>query len=305
MPQPSHQIASGRTWRGYGNRLAARGRGAAARLAASRPSSASAPSSSSSCRRWCSPRPLRAWRRPVRGGWRRRGPLRCHACGRASPRAIVVSRRRLRSGLRCRRHWRRVVPAGARRRPGGQPRPGRARGASRSSILETVPDAMVVIDEAGADARLQPAAERLFGWSAAETVVGSNVHMLMPSPHREAHDGYLCSAITGRRAADHRARPGGGRRAPRRRDVSRWNLPSARCGPQRDRVFTGFVRDLTERQQSEARDAGAADRAGPCLGSDRAGRDGLRACPRDSTSRWPRSTIICKGQPLLAGRNPP
>ena len=58
------------------------------------------------------------------------------------------------------------------------------------SILETVPDAMIVIDEHGTVRFFSSAAERLFGYTAGE-VRGRNVNLLMPSPYREQHDGYL------------------------------------------------------------------------------------------------------------------
>ena len=58
------------------------------------------------------------------------------------------------------------------------------------SILATVPDAMVVIDEHGLILSFSAAAEKMFGFSEAE-VLGENVSMLMPSPDRERHDGYL------------------------------------------------------------------------------------------------------------------
>ena len=58
------------------------------------------------------------------------------------------------------------------------------------SILDTIPDAMIVIDERGTMQSFSAAAERLFGYSAAE-VLGKNVKMLMPAPYREGHDGYL------------------------------------------------------------------------------------------------------------------
>jgi len=58
------------------------------------------------------------------------------------------------------------------------------------SILDTIPDAMIVIDERGTMQSFSSAAERLFGYSAAEAV-GRNVKMLMPSPYRLEHDVYL------------------------------------------------------------------------------------------------------------------
>ena len=64
------------------------------------------------------------------------------------------------------------------------------REAHLQSILDTVPDAMIVIDESGLIRDFSPAAERMFGWHAAE-VAGENVKVLMPDPYRSAHDGYL------------------------------------------------------------------------------------------------------------------
>ena len=58
------------------------------------------------------------------------------------------------------------------------------------SILATVPDAMMVIDEKGTILSFSAAAEKMFGYAESE-VVGENVSMMMPSPDRERHDGYL------------------------------------------------------------------------------------------------------------------
>ena len=58
------------------------------------------------------------------------------------------------------------------------------------SILDTVPEGMIVIDEIGTIRSFSAAAERLFGWTSAEAV-GRNVRMLMPDPYRAGHDGYL------------------------------------------------------------------------------------------------------------------
>src|SRR5262245_52487014 len=58
------------------------------------------------------------------------------------------------------------------------------------SIVDTVRDAMIVIDEAGSILFFSATAERMFGYSA-EEVMGRNVSILMPSPDREAHNGYM------------------------------------------------------------------------------------------------------------------
>ena len=59
-----------------------------------------------------------------------------------------------------------------------------------AAVLETAVDAIVIIDERGIVATANPATERLFGYAISE-LVGQNVSMLMPEPHRSAHDGYL------------------------------------------------------------------------------------------------------------------
>jgi two-component system sensor kinase FixL len=95
------------------------------------------------------------------------------------------------------------------------------------------------------------AAERLFGFTAAEAI-GRNVKELMPTPYREAHDGYLKRYLdTGERRIIGRGRVVVGER----KDGSTFPMELAvgemRSGDQR--YFTGFVRDLSERQKTEAR----------------------------------------------------
>ena len=119
------------------------------------------------------------------------------------------------------------------------------------SILDTIPDAMIVIDEAGLMRSFSPAAERLFGWTAAEAL-GRNVSMLMPSPHREAHDGYLERYY---RTGERRIIGVGRVVVGERRDGSTFPMELA-VGEMRGksgRYFTGFIRDLTERQEAERR----------------------------------------------------
>lgn len=125
------------------------------------------------------------------------------------------------------------------------------REAHLTSILRTVPDAMIVIDEGGLIRDFSDTAERQFGWTAAE-VTGRNVSMLMPSPYREAHDGYLQRYYrTGERRIIGVGRVVVGERRdgstfPMELAVGEMSLPEGR-------FFTGFVRDLTERQKTETR----------------------------------------------------
>lgn len=119
------------------------------------------------------------------------------------------------------------------------------------SILETIPDAMVIIDEKGRIISFSKAAERLFGFAEAE-LVGENVSTLMPSPDRERHDGYLERYL---KTGEKRIIGIGRLVTGRRRDGTTFPMELA-VGETRignERVFTGFIRDLTERQDYEKR----------------------------------------------------
>ncbi|MFW6077472.1 MAG: PAS domain S-box protein, partial [Hyphomicrobiales bacterium] len=119
------------------------------------------------------------------------------------------------------------------------------------SILDTVPDAMIVIDEAGIMQSFSAAAERLSGHTAAEAI-GRNVSMLMPSPYREQHDGYLRRYLeTGERRIIGIGRVVVGER----KDGSTFPMELAvgEMSSGGKRFFTGFIRDLSERQQTESR----------------------------------------------------
>ena len=119
------------------------------------------------------------------------------------------------------------------------------------SILETIPDAMIVIDEDGLMRDFSHAAERLFGWTPDE-VIGKNVRMLMPSPYREAHDGYLQRYY---RTGERRIIGIGRVVVGERKDGSTFPMELAvgEVPVTEGRFFTGFIRDLTERQHTETR----------------------------------------------------
>ena len=117
------------------------------------------------------------------------------------------------------------------------------------SILATVPESMIVIDELGVIASFSTAAEKLFGYSAGD-VHGKNVSMLMPSPDREAHDGYLSHYLrTGERRIIGYGRVVSGRRKDG--TVFPMELSVGEAVANGKRIFTGFVRDLTSRHKIE------------------------------------------------------
>src|SRR5271170_3679503 len=119
------------------------------------------------------------------------------------------------------------------------------------SIIDTVPDAIVVIDAQGTIQSFSPAAERLFGYDSNE-VIGHNVNILMPTPYREAHDGYIERYLrTGERRIIGIGRVVTGRR--RDGETFPMELQVGEFTSAGDRYFTGFVRDLTERQEAERR----------------------------------------------------
>jgi two-component system sensor kinase FixL len=120
-----------------------------------------------------------------------------------------------------------------------------------SAILETVPDAMIVIGERGHIEAFSTTAQRLFGYSPAE-VLGSNVNILMPSPYRDEHDGYLeRHRTTGERRIIGTGRIVVGQRRDRSMFPMLLTVGEASWGNRRFHV--GFVRDLTESRDAEVR----------------------------------------------------
>jgi len=126
-----------------------------------------------------------------------------------------------------------------------------ARAPHLQSILDTVPDAMVVIDPQGIMQSFSATAERLFGY-AAEEAIGRNVSILMPAPYRGQHDGYLGRYL---RTGDRRIIGIGRLVVGQRRDGTTFPMELAvgEVNAGGRRFFTGFVRDLTERQETQQR----------------------------------------------------
>jgi two-component system sensor kinase FixL len=119
------------------------------------------------------------------------------------------------------------------------------------SIFDTAPEAMIVINADGIVQSYGLSAERMFGWRPSE-VLGRNVNMLMPEPFRSQHDDYLRRYLS---TGEKRIIGIGRIVVGARKDGSTFPMELAvgEVGSGGTRVFTGFVRDLTERRENEAR----------------------------------------------------
>jgi len=119
------------------------------------------------------------------------------------------------------------------------------------SILETVPDAMVIFDEHGLVRSFSAAAERIFGYDAGE-IVGRNVSLLMPPAPGAEHDGYSARYLTtGQRHVIGHTRKLIARRADGAEFPIELNVGEAWTGG--ERIFTGFIRDISDRVAAELR----------------------------------------------------
>lgn len=123
---------------------------------------------------------------------------------------------------------------------------GRAR---LEAIVNTAADAIIVINQGGCIESINPAVEKMFGYSK-NSVLGQNVSMLMPSPHRERHDSYLYSYLQSRKSKiigntlELIAVKCNGKTFPIELTVSEVRL--------KDRIlFSGIIRDITERKEAE------------------------------------------------------
>ena len=125
------------------------------------------------------------------------------------------------------------------------------------SILDTVPDAMIVIGEDGIIGSFSAAAERLFGYRA-EEAIGQDISILMPEPDRSRHDGYIERY---RRTGEQHIIGVGRVVTGQRKDGSTFpmhlSVGEMRIGPPAYRGLSGilrrFIRDLTERLETQAK----------------------------------------------------
>lgn len=131
--------------------------------------------------------------------------------------------------------------------------------AKARTIVETAVDAIICIDERGLVQSFNSAAERIFGYSAAE-VIGQNINLLQPEPFHSEHDGYLRHYLeSGQKKIIGKGREVTGRR----KDGSQFpiDLAVSEVHLESKRLFTGIIRDITDRKLVEQELLTAKDQA--------------------------------------------
>ena len=134
------------------------------------------------------------------------------------------------------------------------------------AILETAVEGIITIDERGNIESFNRASETIFGYTAAE-VIGKNVSVLMATPHRERHDGY----IENYKHTGHAKIIGIGRETfARKKDGTLFpmDLSVSEVKLTDRRIFTGFIRDITERKRLEKQKLQISERQQPRIGQE-------------------------------------
>ncbi|PST82770.1 PAS domain-containing sensor histidine kinase [Pedobacter yulinensis] len=120
-----------------------------------------------------------------------------------------------------------------------------------TAIIETAIDGIITISDRGIVESINPAACRLFMYDETE-VIGNNISMLMPSPDREQHDGYLSNyQRTGNAHIIGKGREVYGLRKDG--SVFPFRLAVSKVQYSGRIIYTGFVHDLSREKEAEER----------------------------------------------------
>lgn len=113
------------------------------------------------------------------------------------------------------------------------------------AILNTAADAIITIDQRGIITTVNPATEKMFGYTR-EELVGQNVKILMPSPYRDEHDGYLQRYL---KTGEARIIGIGRELVGRRKDGSSFPISLSVSEVDHMQLFTGIIRDMSEQRK--------------------------------------------------------
>ncbi len=120
-----------------------------------------------------------------------------------------------------------------------------------SKVIETSFDGVVIIDDEGMILSFSPTAEAIFGYKASE-IIGMNVSLLIAPPHRQQHDKYLSNyKVTEKHNIIGTERE----ELAQRKDGSLFpiELKVGEVKLSKTRIFTGFIKDLSDRKENERR----------------------------------------------------
>lgn len=132
------------------------------------------------------------------------------------------------------------------------------------AILNTATDAVITIDQRGIIESVNAAAEKMFGYTNAE-FVGQNVRMLMPPPYHDEHDGYIARY---RETGKARIIGIGREVVGLRKDHTTFPIDLAISQVDHLGLYTGIIRDITERKSLQREVLGIAEGEQRRIGQD-------------------------------------
>ncbi len=120
-----------------------------------------------------------------------------------------------------------------------------------SKVIETSFDGVVIIDDEGMILSFSPTAQAIFGYKASE-IIGKNVALLIAPPHRQQHDSYLANY---KKSGKHHIIGAVREELAQRKDGSLFpiELKVGEVKLSNTRIFTGFIKDLSDRKENEKR----------------------------------------------------
>jgi PAS domain S-box-containing protein len=121
--------------------------------------------------------------------------------------------------------------------------------AKMRAVLDSAVDGIITIDENGIIESFNPAAETIFGYNS-QQVIGKNVNLLVPKPHKKRHNDYIRRYLnTGKAEIIGIGREVEGER--KNGELFPLELGISEINIEQKRLFTGIVRDVSERKQAE------------------------------------------------------